>query len=98
VAAMIRKQLYLAAQHDAALKRLAARERRSEADIVREAVLEYAVRARRTAAGDRAAWDDALAFMRSLAPRPGRRSSIRHRMSRERLYEEGLTRGRRRSR
>jgi len=92
---MIRKQLYLGADHEAALKALSRRQRRSEADVVREAVTEYAARVRLTPAGDMAAWAEALAFMRSLAARgssPGRRGRP---LSRERLYAEVLRRGRR---
>jgi hypothetical protein len=92
---MIRKQLYLGPREEAVLKEAAAGSGRSEADLVREAVIEYAARRQPAPAGDRAAWNDALSFMRSLAGRERSRSGPRRRVSRGRLYEEVLTRGRR---
>jgi hypothetical protein len=95
---MIRKQLYLGADHEAALKDLSRRQRRSEADVVREAVAEYTARVRPAPAGDPAAWAEALAFMRSLAARRSSPAGRARPVPRERLYAEVLRRGRRHTR
>jgi len=92
---MIRKQLYLGAHHETMLKDLARRQHSSEAQVVREAVAEYAARVRPALAGDAAAWAEALTFMRELAGRRSPRGGRARPIPRERLYAEVLRRGRR---
>jgi len=90
MARMVRKQLYIEQRHDDRLKEYARASGRSQADVVREAVEQYAVREPAELAPDPRAWAEALAFMRSLASgRSGRRSAA---LPRERIYEEGLAR------
>jgi hypothetical protein len=97
MARMVRKQLYLERGHDARLKALARSSRRSEANIVREAIEAYSASATARVAPDEHAWQEALQFMRGLA---GRGTSRRGpaRVERETLYSEMLRRGRRRPR
>ena len=95
---MIRKQIYLGDDHEQALKDISARQGRSEAEVVREAVAEYAARDRPGIRADRTAWEEAVAFMRSLAAGSRRRKGERVRVSRERLYEEAIVDAGRRSR
>jgi hypothetical protein len=88
--AMVRKQLYLERQHDERLKTLARASGRSEADLVREAVERYGTGTSVDVAPDPRAWQEAVAFMRSLTRR--RRAGRPHAASRQQVYEEGLAR------
>jgi hypothetical protein len=90
VGRMVRKQLYIEQKHDERLKQYARTSVRSQADVVRQAVEQYAAPKPAELAGDPRAWADALAFMRSLASR--RRKPGRAAVSREDLYEEALAR------
>ena len=91
MAKMVRKQLYIERHHDERLKQYARASGRSQADVVREAVEQYAAQNRSTLAPDARAWAEALAFMRKLAARRrGRRRPAA--VPRERLYEEGMAR------
>ena len=87
---MVRKQLYIEQKHDERLKQYARASGRSQAEVVREAVEQYGAPKPAELAGDRGAWADALAFMRSLARRRGGRRPAASR--REKVYEEGLAR------
>jgi len=90
MAKMVRKQLYIERHHDERLKRYARASGRTQADVVREAVEQYAVQNRSSLALDAAAWAEALAFMRKLAARRGRRRSAV--VPREQIYGEGMAR------
>jgi hypothetical protein len=85
---MIRKQIYIEAKHQAALAHASRREGTSEAAVIRHA-LEAVSRAGGRPLED-AAWRQALAVMRSLARRKGRRS--RRAWRRDDLYEERMRR------
>ncbi|HSK09544.1 MAG TPA: ribbon-helix-helix protein, CopG family [Vicinamibacterales bacterium] len=87
---MVRKQLYIERRHDERLKQYARASGRSQAEVVREAVEQYAVQNRAELLPDNRAWAEALAFMRSLRARRGRRRLAA--VPRERIYEEGMAR------
>jgi hypothetical protein len=81
--AMVRKQLYLGADHDRRLKAAARATGRTEAQVVRDAL--QVARPSRLRPDD-AAWDEALAFMRSRSARKGARPAPR--ADRETIYRE----------
>lgn len=85
-ATVIRKQLYLEPRHDALLKHLAQTRGISEAEVVRQALETSSPPARRGVI-DPAAWERAVAFMRSLdgSTRPPRRQWQRANAYRTRL-------------
>lgn len=89
MARMIRKQVYIAPEQDALLKRRSRELGVSEAALIRRGIEEIA---RRGVSGgfDRKAWEEELSFMRDRAkmrvPQTGRT------WTREELYDERLER------
>jgi len=83
---MVRKQLYLGADHDRRLKAAARATGRTEAQVVRDALDALQVARPSRLRPDDAAWDEALAFMRSRSARKGARPAPR--ADRETIYRE----------
>ena len=90
MARMIRKQVYIEARQQAALKRLARGRGLSEAAVIRRAIEAVSTGGAHPVLPDPAAWEEAMGFMRALARRPARRA--RRPWKREELYEERLKR------
>lgn len=89
MARMVRKQVYLAAEHDRLLKNRSRKRGVTEAEVIREAIAALETRGQR--AIDPAAAGKALGFMRSLARRRGKREVGRD-WTRESLYDDRLAR------
>ncbi len=95
MARMKRKQLYLHAEHDSKVKRLAKSQGVTESDVVRaaiEALPAPAAHGSRVAYKDPQAWSRARDFMRALAKRPARPVAASRRWTREQLYEDRIPR------
>lgn len=94
---LIRKQIYIKRQHDAALKHLASERGLSEAEIIRQAIEEHAAGVvTKRPKPDPLAWQEARKFimeLRALGPT----DAPRRRWTREEIYEERLNRYVRRS-
>ena len=88
---MVRKQIYIQERHDRLLRRIAERSGVSQAEVVRQAIEGQAAGDSGPGAPDPSAWEQAMAFMRSMARQePGDRGP--RRWSRDDLYEDRLSR------
>jgi len=91
MAQIIRKQVTLSARTGVALKRLARKTGKTEAEILRQAIEQHIRLTQKAyAARDPAAWQEARAFIEALiaqGPASGERT-----WTREQLYEERLSR------
>lgn len=89
VARMVRKQIYIEAAHERALKRRARELKVTESELIRRGI-EQVTRAPALARPDPGAWEEERAFirerMRLRVPQTGRQ------WTREELYEERLAR------
>jgi predicted DNA-binding protein len=88
---MVRKQVYLERRQDRALKRLARKAGKTEAEIIREA-LDRLVRDTERENERRKAWEESRAFVRqwiAKGPAPGGERTWK----REDLYERGSSGG-----
>ncbi len=84
---MVRKQIYIQKRQKAQLKRAARARGLSEAELIRQAIDRQLVSSVKGLPHDPAAWERAMALMRSLqalGPIPNRRRA----WTREDLYEE----------
>ena len=89
---MVRKQIYIEAQQEAHLKRVARARGVSEAEVIRHAIDRQVLgRSWELRSGDAAAWKKALKVMRSLTTRR-RRSGPAGAWTREEAYAERLSR------
>lgn len=89
MAKMVRKQIYIQDRQERLLRRIAETRGVSQAEVVRQAIEGQAARQSRGTGPSPAAWEEALAFIRSLERRvPSDREH--QRWSREELYRERL--------
>ncbi len=89
MAKMVRKQIYIQDRQERLLRRIAETRGVSQAEVVRQAIEGQAAGQSHGGGTSPAAWEQALAFIRSLERQaPGDRE--RRRWSREELYRERL--------
>jgi hypothetical protein len=89
VGRMIRKQVYIGAEHERMLKRRAGELDVSESELIRHGI-EYITRPEIGAFRDKQAWREELAFMKRIADAPSRGKT--RTWTREELYEDRLNR------
>lgn len=90
---MVRKQVYIEARQEAALKRLAAERGMAEAEIIREAIDRADLGFHSSHRPDPRAWDEFAAFLRKRRRRPLPERATR-RWTRDELYAERTERRR----
>jgi hypothetical protein len=99
MARMKRKQLYIDADHDEKVKRIAESGGVTESDVIRAAIDALpapAIAGTRIVHRDPAAWAQARAFIKALARRPSRPgASSTPAWTRDQLYDERVGRARR---
>ncbi len=88
---MVRKQIYIEKRQESLLKKWARRRRVSEAEIIREAIDKQLGEAAQSFHPDPQAWEQALAFMKSLHAR-GPLPNQGRTWKREDAYEERMSR------